>query len=227
MHDPEGVHQLRVALRRMRATLAQLASETGSTEAEALAAEAKWLASEMGDARDLDVLLSHTIAETAEAIPDAAPYDLLASELEPLRTAAHGRAAEALASPRASRFMLQLGLHARTRDWGEASTEPVVKFARRTLSKLHRKALKTRQGLLKAPARRAPQGPHRLEEAALRRRTLAADAGRLGRPRQVSEDALGPAGRFRQGQRRCADEGASGAAAAGRRFRRLQPRHRR
>ena len=150
--DPEAVHQLRVALRRMRTALSMLASVTQSSDATVLATEAKWLADELGDARDLDVLVTQTIPETAEALPDVAPYDLLLSELEPLRRAAHIRAADALASPRASRFMLQLGLHARTKGWGEGLKEPATEFAGRILSKLHRKARKRGRGFAKLDA---------------------------------------------------------------------------
>lgn len=152
--DPEAVHQLRVALRRMRTALSMLASVTHSGDASALAEDATWLAAELGDARDLDVLIAQTIAETAEALPDVAPYDLLLSELEPLRRAAHTRAAAALAGPRASRFMLQLGLHARRKGWGGANelAEPATEFADRTLSKLHRKARKRGRGFAKLDA---------------------------------------------------------------------------
>lgn len=151
VNDPEAVHQLRVALRRIRTALSMAALASGSNEATMLADEAKWLASELGDARDLDVLATETVPETARALPDAAPYDLLLSELEPARRTAHERAVAALASPRASRFLLQLGLRARHGEWadvsdGKALAEPAKAFAGRILTRLHRKALKRGHG---------------------------------------------------------------------------------
>jgi triphosphatase len=64
-----GIHQTRVALRRMRAVLGLFRDAVdGPTEGRivrALAAEAKWLAGECGPARDLHVFLT----ETAEEVP--------------------------------------------------------------------------------------------------------------------------------------------------------------
>jgi CHAD domain-containing protein len=64
-----GIHQTRVALRRMRAALGlfrgAIDNPTDSRIVRALAAEAKWLAGECGPARDLHVFLT----ETAEAVP--------------------------------------------------------------------------------------------------------------------------------------------------------------
>ena len=62
-----GIHQTRVALRRMRAALGLFRGAVdGPTEGRivrALAAEAKWLAGECGPARDLHVFLTETAAE--------------------------------------------------------------------------------------------------------------------------------------------------------------------
>jgi triphosphatase len=64
-----GIHQTRVALRRMRAALGLFRGAVDGPAdgriARALAAEAKWLAGECGPARDLHVFLT----ETAELVP--------------------------------------------------------------------------------------------------------------------------------------------------------------
>jgi len=64
---PEGIHQARVALRRMRAALGLF---RGAIEApgerrlmRALSAEAKWLAGECAPARDLHVFLTETVSD--------------------------------------------------------------------------------------------------------------------------------------------------------------------
>lgn len=59
---PEGVHQTRVALRRLRAAFGVFRDVVHGPEVRALAAEAKWLASECGPARDLQVFLTETVA---------------------------------------------------------------------------------------------------------------------------------------------------------------------
>lgn len=64
---PVGIHQTRVALRRMRAAFSLFRGAVdGSAERRrlrALAAEAKWLAGECAPARDLEVFLSETVSD--------------------------------------------------------------------------------------------------------------------------------------------------------------------
>jgi CHAD domain-containing protein len=61
-----GIHQTRVALRRLRAALTLFRDAVGPVEARlvrAMAAEAKWLAGECGPARDLHVFLTETVED--------------------------------------------------------------------------------------------------------------------------------------------------------------------
>jgi CHAD domain-containing protein len=64
---PIGIHQTRVALRRLRAAFgtfrAAAAGEIGRREIKALSAEAKWLAGECAPARDLHVFLTETAVD--------------------------------------------------------------------------------------------------------------------------------------------------------------------
>jgi len=64
--DPEGVHQMRVAVRRLRAALK--ASQLES--AEQLQAELKWLGGALGAVRDLDVQLEHLRGLAADFEPE-------------------------------------------------------------------------------------------------------------------------------------------------------------
>lgn len=63
--DPEGVHQMRVAVRRMRAAL-KAADDPDQPEVESLPAELRWLGGILGRIRDLDVLLGHLRAQAVE-----------------------------------------------------------------------------------------------------------------------------------------------------------------
>src|SRR5205814_9825308 len=56
--DPEGVHQARVATRRLRSDLRTFASLLEPAWVAALTEELKWLAEHLGAARDADVLLA-------------------------------------------------------------------------------------------------------------------------------------------------------------------------
>jgi CHAD domain-containing protein len=64
---PSGIHQTRVALRRLRAAFTQFrhaaAGEAAQREIRALAGEARWLAKECAPARDLHVFLTETAGE--------------------------------------------------------------------------------------------------------------------------------------------------------------------
>ena len=65
--DPEGVHQTRVALRRLRSACSLLRKEVPSPAFEAFGAEAKWLMHVLGPARDWDVLATTTLARLETA----------------------------------------------------------------------------------------------------------------------------------------------------------------
>src|SRR6195256_4175195 len=62
---PTGIHQTRVALRRLRAAFGLFRSAVDGPVVRALSAEAKWLAGECAPARDLHVFLT----ETGEDVP--------------------------------------------------------------------------------------------------------------------------------------------------------------
>ncbi len=63
--DPEGVHQMRVAVRRMRAAL----KASDEPDVTAVQAELGWLGGILGSIRDLDVLLGH-LRHQAEDLPE-------------------------------------------------------------------------------------------------------------------------------------------------------------
>jgi len=65
---PIGIHQTRVALRRLRAAFGLFKSAVDGPVVRALSAEAKWLASECAPARDLHVFLNETVADVPPVI---------------------------------------------------------------------------------------------------------------------------------------------------------------
>lgn len=83
--DPEGVHQMRVAVRRMRAAL-KAASEP---DVEAMQDELRWLGGILGRIRDVDVLLEHLRGQAADLPEDeqAAAERLLRGLVEERRRA--------------------------------------------------------------------------------------------------------------------------------------------
>lgn len=61
--DPEGVHQMRVAVRRLRAALKAVVP---GPDLAALQGELRWLGEVLGRIRDLDVMLGHLRAQAAD-----------------------------------------------------------------------------------------------------------------------------------------------------------------
>src|SRR5947209_11138115 len=90
---PAGIHQTRVALRRLRAALTLFRSAVegpaDSRLVRALAAEAKWLAGECAPARDLQVVLNETVEDVPPEIKRIAAR-LARAHLERARAALSG-----------------------------------------------------------------------------------------------------------------------------------------
>ncbi len=72
--DPEDLHDLRVAARRLRALLRAADVLLVPEWSQPLRDELKWLGGELGPARDLDVLLEHLRAEAAALGEDEAAF---------------------------------------------------------------------------------------------------------------------------------------------------------
>jgi CHAD domain-containing protein len=173
--DPEGVHQMRVALRRLRTACALLRGELGSPTLQAFSTEAKWLAQLLGAARDWDVFITETLSAPSAALTsDIVDFEGLRQAAEPHRAVAYGALQATLASKRYSRFQLSFRHWIESRSWrnelesGSLAVllEPAPAFADRALARLHRKAL--RRGAHFSHLR--PEGRHRLRIALKRLR---------------------------------------------------------
>ena len=175
--DPEELHQLRVTTRRLRAYLRAARPLLDESWAESLRAEARWLGSVLGSARDLDVLLERFRAEVAGLEADDAPYLRgLLDTLEPERVAAY---AEVVDGARERPLLALL-------DRIEAAAAPPLSGEEVPLAKLwHREAKKMRQAFESlgddSRGRRAARCPHPGEACALRSRPRSPRARRPGK----------------------------------------------
>jgi CHAD domain-containing protein len=99
--DPEGVHQARVATRRLRSDLRTFRSLVDTTFASSLRSELGWLAAILGDVRDGDVMLER-LRTRAGALPEelANGAEHVLAALEQERTGARASLVEAFASDR-------------------------------------------------------------------------------------------------------------------------------
>lgn len=80
--DPEGIHQMRVATRRLRATLHALGVAIDAQEAERFRRQIRAVARELGIVRDHDVFLEHIKAYSQRE--GAVPLDQLTALTDPL-----------------------------------------------------------------------------------------------------------------------------------------------
>jgi inorganic triphosphatase YgiF len=111
---PDGPHQLRVGLRRLRTAAVVFASALGGPALDALEAEAQALAAAVGAVRDLDVLTEEVVAPFAGRDPGFAP---LAEALAARRADARAAVRARLAAPETQRLIFGLGAFAEARGW--------------------------------------------------------------------------------------------------------------
>ena len=105
--DPEGVHQMRVGIRRFRAALSLFKELVQQPDAEHVKNELKWLTEQLGAARDLDVLLKEGVKRLQQEEPEAREVAALESDLESRRRAAFARAKAAVDSDRYRQLVLE------------------------------------------------------------------------------------------------------------------------
>ena len=98
--DPEGVHQMRVGLRRLRAAMSLFSVLLRDPQSEAIKTELKWLTGELAPARELEVLVNRVVAPVAKRRRRWRGMPVLSQEFAERRKAALARAQEALQSPR-------------------------------------------------------------------------------------------------------------------------------
>ncbi len=175
--DPEGIHQLRVALRRLRSALDLMRSAGSLDKLESLRSEAKWLAQKLSAARDLDIFQSKTLPAIAKGCPSVAGFDILGQVTEKHRSAAYRTVRSVLASRRCASFVIGLGTWIEARGWRSEIppddlsqlAEPAINFAQRIMSVQHAKVLKRGRRLKSL----APEERHRLRLAVKKLRYVA------------------------------------------------------
>ncbi|MBH5389212.1 CYTH and CHAD domain-containing protein [Bradyrhizobium diversitatis] len=148
--NPEGVHQLRVSLRRLRSALDLMRSVGALGNLDALRSEAKWLAQGLSAARDWDMFQLDTLPAIAKACPSVTGFDALARVAAQRQAEAYRGVRNALDDRRCALFLIGLGGCIETRGWRNGVApedlgrlaEPAVNFAERVLSEQYAKVLK-------------------------------------------------------------------------------------
>ena len=104
--DPEVIHQLRVAVRRLRAAVSIFKPLFNSVASTYLAAELKWLQNELGPARDWDVFLLETAQPLSQRLQAIEDCETLLQHATMVRNEAYARAEECLSTQRFTRLLL-------------------------------------------------------------------------------------------------------------------------
>ena len=154
-HDGEAVHQMRVALRRLRSALKLFRPILGGTHLAEVRADIRWLLEHLGPARDADVLLSSIVEPVAAERRGDPAISALRSRWQAERDAKLVAAEAAVADRRFTTLVLGLGAWVEAGDWLTSAGPhhgPVAPFAEAVLRKSDRK-------LLRAGARRLDELP--------------------------------------------------------------------
>ncbi len=156
---PEAIHQMRVALRRLRAVLAMFKRVIPCAEFESFRAEAKSLATAMGSARDCDALREMIETGPLGHFGERKDFSPLLDALEARRLDAYSQARALLAAPAPTLFALRLNAFVAQRGWRNALsgeelailTEPAADFAAEALQRLYKRVLRRGKNLAALP----------------------------------------------------------------------------
>lgn len=125
----EGIHQMRVAVRRLRSALALYERFTPDEQRIYLTGELKWLIGELGPARDWDVFCGEVMAPVIGQINGEARLTDLSQHVERHRDGAYGRAQEAVGAQRYIGLVLLLSSWAEGRGWREGCPDRAAAIA--------------------------------------------------------------------------------------------------
>jgi inorganic triphosphatase YgiF len=146
--DPEGVHQFRVAIRRLRAAFSFFSPVLPEARTRNFLAGVKELAGAAGTLRDWDVLSSSTLPGLEAG--GLTVRDTLRREAGRKRAAAFTAFGKLLSAPRVTRLLLELALWVEAGAWKKDLTDKQAARLRQPLSKFAGKRLKRQKARLEA-----------------------------------------------------------------------------
>lgn len=147
--DPEGIHQMRVASRRLLALLISFRGFIAERATAEIKAELRWLMGTLGPARDLDVFIAETLDPLAQGEFEKDALDALRATARRAAERAHEEAAAAIAAPRYTQFLLTIDLRLASGDWAvpEAQLDsPIRPLAQSMLRRRYRRLVKIGHG---------------------------------------------------------------------------------
>jgi triphosphatase len=152
--EPEAVHQMRVALRRLRAAITLFKAVVADDQRDAIRSELKWMAGVLGEARDLDVYMAQTLGPARDRHEGDEDLESLVQQYEERRQKAYAAVQETIASPRFLNGVIDAAAWIQTGEWlalkGEARQsrgKSIVAHAEEELTRRWRKIRKRGKNL--------------------------------------------------------------------------------
>jgi inorganic triphosphatase YgiF len=149
--DAHALHQMRVAIRRLRAAISLFSAIVAGDDTERIKGELKWLSHALGPARDADVFIAEVLAPQRKAKPDDPGIAWLLEEFEEARAAGYARGHEAIRSPRYRNLVIDALEWIEAGQWTRTAgdlqrlqrEQPVAPFAADELQRRHKKLRKS------------------------------------------------------------------------------------
>ena len=183
----DSVHQMRVATRRLRATLRSFGTVIPRPATEKMAGELKWLGGLLGEARDGEVLPQHLLA-SLETVPVEQLIGPVQSRVRghfaPLRASAREQVIKAFGSVRYAKLLANLDQLAHDPPQGPQAGAPARDVLPAAVHKAYRQAKRRMRRARQAPAGEARDVALHEARKSARRARYAAEATRpaSGRP---------------------------------------------
>jgi inorganic triphosphatase YgiF len=147
--EPEGVHQMRVAVRRIRSAISAFKKLLPAPDRRRVSGELAWLVDILGRARNLDVFGAELLPPARDALSREAGIDDLAAALNRERAVAYERVERAILSERYAAGILRLSHWFEARGWRDVPadrsallTSPIGELAPRLLDRRWREVRK-------------------------------------------------------------------------------------
>jgi len=137
--EQEGVHQMRVGLRRLRAAVSIFKKMLRGPETTVIKSQLKWLTEELGPARDMEVLADEAISPMLDKSPVPKAVEVLRTDIMRRRDAGMKRAQRAIQSESYRKLVLETVFWINCGRWTKSRaagrTLPIRRFVTQELNR--------------------------------------------------------------------------------------------
>jgi triphosphatase len=148
--DAEGLHQMRVSLRRLRAAISLFADMLLDPQTDKMKTQFKWITQELGPARELDVFIKRVVRPVTDGKPNGPGAAVLAKDLQQRREEAFAHAGAAIESTRFRDLVLDTACWIEAGEWTRSTDDltrslreqPIVPAAADEMRRRWKKILK-------------------------------------------------------------------------------------